>query len=82
MESVHEQVRFPCDLCDHLATRRDRLKAHVQKAHWNPNDGESASLWDQQTAAKISLTVAESNFSQEGSYAMRALVVNICYIIY
>ncbi len=33
MESNHDKVRYPCDKCDHVATRKRDLKRHVKSKH-------------------------------------------------
>ena len=33
MESQHEGIKYPCNYCDHEATRKHHLKTHVQAKH-------------------------------------------------
>ena len=32
-KSIHQGVKYPCDLCDYQATQPSNLKAHIQKRH-------------------------------------------------
>ena len=34
--TVHEGLRYPCDMCDYAATRPDKLKNHREAKHLNP----------------------------------------------
>ena len=33
MQSQHEKIRFPCDLCDKAFTQKTRLKIHKSVVH-------------------------------------------------
>ena len=33
IKTIHAEVKFPCDECEHIATRKDRLKFHKDTEH-------------------------------------------------
>ena len=33
IKSVHEQIKYPCNLCEYKATVRGSLKRHVESVH-------------------------------------------------
>ena len=37
VRTVHEGLRFPCDMCSYSATRPDKLKLHRERKHLNPS---------------------------------------------